>query len=55
MEPNLQVHQRNRIVGEEAVIEVEATPMLKGNKKRTRNFSVEEENLLLVSGSMARN
>ena len=38
-----------RMLGEEAVVEVEATPVLRGNKKRTRNFSVQEDNLLVAA------
>ena len=41
--------QEDQMVVEEAVVEVEASPVLKGNKKRTRNFSVQEDNLLVVA------
>jgi len=38
-----------QMLGEETIVEVEATPVLRGNKKRTRNFSVQEDNLLVAS------
>jgi len=41
--------QEDQMVVEEAVVEVEASPVLKGNKKRTRNFSVQEDNLLVAA------
>jgi len=41
--------QEDQMVVEEAVVEVEASHVLKGNKKRTRNFSVQEDNLLVAA------